>query len=219
MPPTIDADGVPALIDAVGAAGVPLTSATSHLYDVFPLVPGNPYHFAVMVVDDAGRWDMSQSQFDTRMRKLTVTIPMIHIYNDGDTNTPGAAAFSFRVSASDASGMSGHVLQEFSLPEFEIDDWSETDRPYAVGFAYAEMEPMSVPPQRPAIWVSSNAAEEDRPWGYDYAGSLRGRPLFLPAGPGEKVTNSSFTVDCPPTSDGSDLHYGIDVNYSVEYVA
>jgi hypothetical protein len=216
-PATVDNDGIPTLVDPDGASSSVLATGTSHTLDLMPLVPGNHYFFTVMVVDGVGNWEVRQSEFDTLKRKLTVKFPTIHIYNDGDPATHGEGEFWFRVSAGNDTGAL-HSLEDFHLPEMDIDDWSETDRPYAVGFAYAELEPQTIPPDQPSIWLSSWAVEYDGLDPDEGAGDLRGRQLFLPAGPGEKVTNSAFTMDCPTTTVDDDFHYGVDINYSVEYL-
>lgn len=153
----------------------------------------------------------------TLKRKITVKFSTLHIYNDGDSATVGDdAQFWFRVSAGDARPL--NTLEEFHLPEMDIDDWSETDRPYPLGFAYVEFDPQTIPPDRTAVWVSSWATEDDSPLGDDAAGSLPGLSLDLPSGPGEAVSNGIVLLDCGPTTDGSAFHHGVDVNYSVAYL-
>jgi hypothetical protein len=217
-PPTVDADGIPSLVDPDGGLAGPTGVAVNHTMDLLPLVPGNHYFFTVMVVDAQGNWEVRGSEFDTLRRKLTIKFPRVHIYNDGDSGKYGDGEFWFRVSAGNDGGAL-HALEDFHLPEMDIDDWSENGRPYPVGFAYAELEPQPIPPERPSIWVSSWAIEHDGIFDADEgAGALKGTKLGLPAGPGERVTNSSFTMDCPTTTVDDDFHYGVEVNYSVEYL-
>jgi hypothetical protein len=216
-PPDHDGDGIPVLLDPDGGLTSPPTTTSNHTLDLLPLVPGNHYFFTVMVVDAVGNWDVRESQFDTLRRKLTVKFPTIHIYNDGDSATVGEGEFWFRVSAgNDVRPL--HSLEDFYRPESDIDDWSETDRPYPLGFAYVELEPQSIPPDRASIWVSSWAIEHDGLDADEGAGSALGELLWLPAGPTEKVTNRIFTMDCPTSTVDDDFHYGVDVNYSVEYL-
>ena len=217
-PSAFDPDGIPSLVDPDGGPASPPTITTSHILDLLPLVPGNHYFFTIMVVDALGNWEIRTSEFDTLKRKLTVKFPRIHIFNDGDGGGYGEGEFWFRVSAGN-DGQAMHALEDFHLPEMDIDDWSETDRTYPVGFAYAELVPQSIPPDRPHVWISSWAMEHDGLDPDEGAGNLKGIKLALPAGPLEKVTNSTFLMDGPTTTTGDDFHYGVDVNFSVEYLA
>ena len=92
----------------------------------------------------------------------------------------------------------------FHLPTQDIDDWNETSRPYAVGFAYIGL-PQIVEPGRLEVSVESRASEDDlfgndSAWGYGV--------IPLPAGRmKESVSNQTFRIDCSPSSAGSKLHY------------
>lgn len=213
--PSLDGAGIPTLVkpDAVQAQVGNRTAL--HTFRLSPLIPGHHYFLTVMVVDATGNWEVRQFDLDTLRRQVTVQFPTIHVFNDGDPMGHGEAEFWFRVSAG-GEGRAHDTLQEFHLATMDIDDWSETDRPYQVGFAYTESQPRTVPPDRPHVWISSRATEHD---GFlepdEFAGKLDATRLPLPTGPGE-VTTGNFTMDCPNMS-GADFHYGVDVTFSVDY--
>jgi hypothetical protein len=73
-----------------------------------------------------------------------------------------------------------------------------------------------VDPRQPNIQVGSRATESDAPWGNDYAQAIP-TALPLPAGHDEDVPNASLTLDAPPSSDGSEFHYSVEVAWSVSY--
>jgi hypothetical protein len=211
-PPTFDSNALPRLTDMEGAPTAPLSTDTNHVVEINPLAPGNRYFFAVVVADAFGNWDVRQDKFTTLRRKLTVQFPTLHIYNDGDPFGHGEGEFWFRVSEG------GRSTQEFHLPTQDIDDWSETDRPYPLGFAYLGV-PKVIERGEEAVTVFSWGLEHDGFLESDEAAqSFRPAPLPLPVGQGvETVINKSFLMDCPVATSGDDFHYGVEVQWSVEY--
>jgi hypothetical protein len=184
------------------------------------LLAGNHYFFVVLVADSSGNWDLRISEFETLRRKLTVQFPTIHIYNDGDPSSSSTGKFWFRVYCRDPLTEQSTTLQEFYLPSQEIDDWSETDRPYPVGFAYIS-PPTVVTRETATVVVASRGIDEDGFLeGNEAAQSLPDAGVLpLPTGQGEEtVTDNQFRMDCPIASTGDDFHYGVDVRWSVEYV-
>jgi hypothetical protein len=217
-PPSFDSNGIPHLDTHDGEPTIPLSflpTATSHQVEIKPLFPGNHYFFVVLVTDAFGNWDFRKSEFTTMRRKITVEFPTIHIYNDGDYATVGEAEFWFRVFSGQVNNP--NVIKEFHYPQQDIDDWSETDRPYQVGFAHVgELE--VVKPREQDVGVASWGVEEDGPLEADEGATNSGEFLPLPSGKSvEKVTNSSFLMDCPTSTVDSTFHYGVDVRWSVEY--
>ena len=219
--PIRDGAGIPKLVDPDAVAPKPLTPSVSHDVELKPVVPGHHYFLTLMVVDDAGNWEVLDVEQDSLRRKMTVEFSTIHIQNDGDRDLLGAqnlgeAEFWFRVSAGD-EGQARHTLKEFHLPEMDVDDADYLGRPYSVGFAYIDLEPQTIPPGRTQIWVNSTAIEDDSPLGEEGAGFIEGRRLDLPIGPGEKVPSKVYQLHCP-TSTSDDFWYNVDVTYSVDYL-
>jgi hypothetical protein len=128
-PPSFDSNGIPRLTSHDGEPTRPLKTATIHEVEIKPLCPGNHYFFVVLVTDAFGNWDFVQREFTTLRRKITVEFPTIHIYNDGDYATVGEAEFWFWVFRGTVNNP--NLIEEFHYPQQDIDDWSETDRPYA----------------------------------------------------------------------------------------
>ncbi|KMO84351.1 hypothetical protein BST22_05230 [Mycolicibacterium chubuense] len=209
--------GIPQLVDPDAVIPAPLGPAVSHDIELKPLVPGHHYFLTAMVVDAGGNWEVLDVEQDTLKRKMTVQFPKMVVFNDGDWATTGEAEFWFDVSAGDDT-RPAQSLQLFTLPEPDLDDWGETGRPYALGYAYIENQALTVSAERTSIWVHSWAREDDDPWGDDTAGSAinRGKRLNLPDGPAEKVVSSTFTMDVPASS--GDLHYAVDVTFAVDYL-
>jgi hypothetical protein len=106
--------------------------------------------------------------------------------------------------------------QDFYLPTRDIDDFSETGRPYSLGFAYVENLFSSIPPDRTSIWVTSWAIEHDGPLEGDEGAEGRMR-LNFPDGLNENVSGRTVRMDCPVSTTGDNFHYQIDVTFSVEY--
>ena len=56
-------------------------------------MPGNAFHFTIMVVDPGGNWDVLTSSFATLGRRVTVQFPQMRILNDGDPSSVGEGEF------------------------------------------------------------------------------------------------------------------------------
>jgi hypothetical protein len=211
-------DNLPGIESTAGAVLSSLPTGTSHTFQVQPLVPGNTYNFAVVLVDGAGNWDVHTDGFTTLRRKLTVKFERIIISNDGDPARHGNAEFDFQIFAGATTVDSMHELERFHLPEMDIDDWHETGRPYNVGFAYVENEPMSIPVERPHIYLRSTGHDLDGIEGKETALSIPEYfRLPLPEGPGETETDGRMTLYCDPAG-ADDFDYDVDVHYSVQYL-
>lgn len=222
-PIAFDADGIPrphdaggivvSITDASGALVDPTVRRTEHWVRVQPLAPGNTYQLACMVIDADGNWQVDDHPFETLKRKLVVQFPSVRISNDGDPFASSAATFVFRVSAGD-EGRPRHPLQDFTQGETDIDD----GKTYPMGYAYVETEPQVIPPDRTAVWVQSWAEDIDGILEANEPAGNFGLRLPLPTGPGETVINGTTTMDCPPTADGSDFHYTVNVTFTAEYL-
>jgi hypothetical protein len=211
---TRDGIGIPTLNDPDAVLPKPLGPDLHHHFNLEPLVPGQRYFLTVMVVDAGGNWEVLDVEQTTMRRKLTVQFKQVHVYKDGDANSPGEADFWFRVYAGN-SRQELHPLEEFHTSLDPINNNGD----YSVGFSHIDTEPQTISPKRTGIWVNSNGVEHDPFWEPDdYAGGLSGtEQLSLPTGPGENVTAGSMRLDCPLQS-GYDFHYGVDVNFSVAYL-
>ena len=218
LPARVDADDLmPELVDpdAVAAASLPL--AASHSMQFAPLLAGNRYFYLILVTDVFGNWDWIQADFTTARRKVTVNFPTLRVYNDGDPMSYGEAEFWFRVALADSDAVSP-MLGEFHLPTQDVDDWAEHGRPYAVGFSFVG-QPETVTPASEVIYVQAWGKEHDGILESDEGASSESTNLPFPSGPNETVLNKMFTMDCPYSTTNDDFHFGVDVRWSVEYVA
>jgi len=213
-----DSAGIPHPVSPDGAPTIPPTLSTNHVVEIAPLFPGNHYFVSVVVTDRFGNWDAREWEFTALRRKLTVEFPTVHIYNDGDGGSYGEAAFWFRVYAGFRNNPILLQSPDFHLPTQDVDDWNETDRPYAVGFAHLG-QPQVVPPGQDRVAVASWGVEEDGIFEAD-EGAAGDSAIPLPVGrAAENVPNPiTFTMDCPVSTTDDDFHYGVDVRWSVTYV-
>lgn len=211
--PQNDSNNIPHLKDPEGNLLEPTFITQYHSVEFINLRPGNRYFFSVMVVDAFGNWETFLESFDTMRRKLTIEFTTLHIYNDGDPMGHGEGEFWFTVSEG------SEVSQEFHLPTIDIDDWSETDRPYSLGFAHIGSL-KNIAKGQESVQVMSRGVEYDGSLEADeVAGLLTGVSLPLPSGSlNETVTNNPFFLDCPVLTTDDDFHYGVDIRYSVEYL-
>jgi hypothetical protein len=213
--PVLDSNGIPLLQSPDGEPTAPLTTSNNHIVEIKPLLPGNDYFFAVVVVDAFGNWDVKQETFTTLKRKLIVQFKTLHVYNDGDPMGHGEGEFWFRVHHGPAN--QPKVIEDFHLPVMDIDDWGETDRPYGLSITHlGGFE--TVQPGEERVSVASWGLEHDGVLEADEGAGAFGTDLQLPSGRFvETVINNSMLMDCPHTTDDDDFHYGIDVFWSVEY--
>ncbi|MCK1546926.1 hypothetical protein IVB12_34640 [Bradyrhizobium sp. 179] len=214
-PPVIDADGIPHPVSPEGDPSAPfIQGMMDHKADLLPLFPGNRYFFSAVVVDSRGDWEVRQDQFTTLRRVLNVEFPTLHIFNDGDPFDHGEASFTFRVFSGPVNQPT--VIKDFDRATQDIDDWGETDRPYAMSFAHFGT-PLAVADENEmSVSVASWGVEHDGFLEEDEAASNWGTRLPLPVGRNENVVQTTFLMDCP-TSNG-DFHYGVNVRWSVSYV-
>ncbi|RJK96367.1 hypothetical protein [Vallicoccus soli] len=215
VPPVLGPAGFPVLTAVAEARATRDGTGTLHELVLLPLLPGQHRFCTVVVADDAGDWDVLVTELDTLRRQLTVEFPTLHVYDDGDPGGYGEASFTFQVLHRRAPDPV--LLQEFHRPTADIDDWGETARPYALGFAHVG-QPQRVRDGEQHVWVASRGLEEDGFLEPDEAAGSWGVRLPLPSGPWEEVTGAQMRLDCPPSSDGSSFHYGVDVRWSVAYV-
>jgi hypothetical protein len=223
-PMRLDSNGIPRLPNPDGVPSKPpsLVAFTQHEVELVALLPGNHYFFLAMVTDErTGNWDVLLTEFDTLKRKLTVQFPRIVVRNDGDDAAFSEADvwFSVRQGSDPTQAIK---LDEFHLHFPYLDDWSNTGRPYSVGFAHIGV-PASVQPGQEKVYVASWGVEDDPVW--DERAGLQdfGRELPLPVGRFETVSNGALTIGCYPRRDlpgGSQatFHYDADVLFSVDYV-
>jgi hypothetical protein len=216
--PVRDNAGIPHLVDPDGSPTLPLTLSTSHAVEIGPLFPGNHYFAVTLVTDRLGNWEVVQAAFTALRRKLTVEFPTVHIYNDGDGGGYGEAGFWFRLYSGPRNGPILLQQPDFHLPTQDVDDWSETDRPYPVGFAHVG-QPQVVPPGESRVAVASWGVEDDGAFDSD-EGAAGDQTIPLPKGRfAENVVSPlTFTMDCPVSTTGDDFRYGVDVRWSVTYV-
>jgi hypothetical protein len=215
--PVLDGNGIPQLASPDGGLVTPFDFSNNHIVTVQPLLAGNHYFFVAVLADLHGNWQAITREFDTLRRQFTVQFPTIHIFNDGDSWGHGEGEFWFRV-MSGTTPTQPSVIQDFHLPTMDIDDWSETDRPYSVGFAHVGL-PETVHDGEQNVWVDSWSVEHDGIFESDEGAQARAALLVMPAGPiVEMVPNAGFLLDCPTSTDGDDYHYGVDIVWSVDYV-
>ncbi|MRG55284.1 hypothetical protein GF108_06765 [Phyllobacterium sp. SYP-B3895] len=195
---------------------------TNHVMEFPGLLPGQNYFFAFLVMDPSGQWEVYQGKthpyfFTTLRRQLSVEFSTIHVYNDGDWATTGEARIQM--------GVIGATKPDprYEWSNDELDDWGETDRPYALGYRYdgrpetVEREPPESLFEALRVDVWSNGKENDFVLLDDLAMSGR-QSLPLPIGRGESIANQTCLLDCPGAYAGDIFHYGIDVIWSVTYV-
>ena len=211
-----DADGLPKFDNAEGVTSQTHHPSTGNDLLVMPLLPGNDYECKAVVVDDFGNWDIMTSNFKTQHRKITVQFTTLHIYNDSDPGAHGEAVFNFGVYYGETPS-SLKKIEEFFLPKMDIDDWSKTDRPYQLGFAHIGDFLAAKDDTERNIFVRSTGVEDDGPFDSDEGAWSTGGAITFPIGFDEDVPSRHFRLDAPPSTDGSDFHYGVDVVWSVEY--
>lgn len=209
-----DGDGLPKFDDAEGVTWDMHHPSSGHSIFVMPLLPGNDYVLQAVVVDDFGNWEVFRSDFRTQSRKVTVQFQTLHIYNDSDPGGEGEAEFNFSLFVGYPPG-NLRLVEQFNRPEADIDDWGRTDRPYHLGFAHIG-DFVSVPEAERDLFVRSTGLEFDG-FDPDEGAWSKGGLIVLPYGLDEQVVNRRFLLNCPPSTNGSDFHYGVDIIWSVEY--
>jgi hypothetical protein len=211
--PVFDVNGIPRLTKTEGMTTTPLALSNDHQHEITPVVPGHHYFFVAVVTDTSGNWSFVLEEFDTKLRKVTVSFTEMIIFDDGDDLNTGEGEFWFDVYDAKTLAVSFHQ------PTMTIDDWSGTGRPYALSFAPQVIGPKAVDPSKAWIGVYSHAVEHDGWFEVDDKAATLFGPRDLPIPHGrftEEVANQIMFVDCPSTS-GS-LHYSVKTEFSVTYV-
>jgi hypothetical protein len=216
-PPTMAA-GFPISGEPDGTTpGGSYTLDTDHNFSSKQLLAGRDHTFLVVVIDANGHWDFRATSFTTKRRKITVQFETLHVFNDSDENTVGDdAEFTFGVSFWNDDPTKRDLVEAFTRPGSDIDDWSETDRPYKLGYAHVGQFEAVQEGQR-FVFVWSKGDEDDSEFFMPDTDWARSRATILdfPSGQGENVSNEQFQLDCPAGK--GDLHYGVDIVWSVEY--
>jgi hypothetical protein len=214
FPPKIDSLGIPHPVKPDGEPTSPLVVSNDHKVQIKPILPGNTYFFSAVVMDAKGNWDIRQESFTSLRRAFTVLFPMIHIFNDGDPFSHGEGEFWFRVYFGPQN--MPKVIEDFHQSTMDIDDWSETSRPYNMSFVHTGA-PLAVKETEVNVSVSAWGLEHDGVFESDEACWSKDVVLPFPAGMFIENSSGSFTMDCPSVTD-DDFHYGTDVVWSVHYV-
>lgn len=83
-PPVIDPDGFQSLPAVLGDAfsGVRRQFHTLEVAST-ALLPGNPFHALLFVIDAEGHWQMNHYPFTTKQRRVEVDFVQLHVINDG----------------------------------------------------------------------------------------------------------------------------------------
>jgi hypothetical protein len=212
-PPTLDANGIPRPDHPDGTVFPGLALAMDHIHQIGVLFPGNDYFLSVVVVDATGNWDVRQRQFTALRRSIQIKFPKITVLNDGDPFDDGEGDFLFRVFN---PSIGGGIIEDFQTSTIDIDDWSETGRPYVMGFVHMGV-PLVVSPETFEVSVSSFGTEHDGFLESDEYARNWGVVLPFPTGQFVENANGKFVMDCPIQSD-DDFHYNVDVEWSVTYV-
>ena len=212
-PPVVGANGLPFIQSPVGNLVKYGVSADGQLHDFefSSLLPGTPHFLLVILMDNQGRWDTRTVEIVTKRRKLTVKFPEIVVFNDGDWATTGEAQFTFSVGF--VVNRNFTAFETFNWSHNDLDDWSETGRPYALGFVHLGT-PQVVQIPTEVVWLQSTASEDDSTE-TDRAGGRK--RLFFPGGRNnETVTNDPVSFKCSPSE--GDLEYDVKAVVTVEYV-
>lgn len=117
-PPTFDAEEFGSFKSVLGD-DTDEVLATSHALEVASeaLLPGNPFHALLLVVDGEGNWQMEHHAFTTKRRRVTIGFEELHVINDGAEGN-NEARFTNWI-------LQGNRIQSVcNVPEQEI-----TDRP------------------------------------------------------------------------------------------
>jgi hypothetical protein len=212
--PTIDSLGIPHPVKPDGEPTSPLVLSNDHKIQIKPILPGNNYFFSAVVIDAKGNWDIRQETFTSLRRAFTVSFPTIHIFNDGDPFGHGEGEFWFRIYFGPHN--MPIKIEDFHRSTMDIDDWSETSRPYSMSFIH-NGTPLTVKENEVNVSVSAWGLEHDGIFESDEACWSNDVILPFPAGRFIENASGSFTMDCPSVTN-DDFHYGADVVWSVQYV-
>jgi hypothetical protein len=234
-PPITDIEGVqffPEVVDTVSSG-----LSTSHDLEVASpaLLPGNPFHALLRVVDQDGNWQIRHEQFETKRRRVTVQLRELHIVNDG---APGNNTASFRIWVLQGTKLRAQCV----LPEREI---SDSPSPGSESQEFIQLGPNCPPPVvlGPEVVTDDNnlvsiltrgvasvtvgsdnvsgnflpTAPSARAEPDDFSGYMFGRGFNFPIGRArEKVENRRFVVRANPLTD-HEFVYDVEARISVDY--
>jgi hypothetical protein len=238
--PVTDGEGFmsfdPASVLAVHTDSVP---SRSHGLEVASeaMLPGNPFHALLLVIDGDGNWQVEYRQFTTRKRRVKVVFDEIHVINDGG-NGHNHAHFTHWILQGD------RLRNTCAVPETEI-----TDRP-SPGEEHMEHVPLGFHCGLPVTLGPEKITEDNQrlailtrgvapdPFGAEKAGNFLSGPPPNP--PSDKFTGSNlasdavfqfpigsrrervddepFEVIARPFTTGDELMYSVQVTISVGYV-
>lgn len=188
--------------------------SAGHNMLLMPLMAGNDYECRAVVVDEFGNWDVMVSGFRTESRKILIRFTTLHVYNDSDPGAEGEADFNFAVNFGTPPGPVD-LIEEFTKSIDPLDNFGKTDRPYHLGFAHVG-DYVTVNDGQVDVYVRSTGVEDDGPFDSDEGAWSRGGRIVFPVGFNEDAMGS-FRLDAPPSTNGSDFHYGVDVVWVVDY--
>lgn len=217
--PELDPFGLPRLPERQGPISPP-SFTTDHRSEFTPLLAGHHFFFAAIVVDAFGNWDQRVMQLDTLKRTVTIDFPEVIVNNDGDESSVGEAEFWFKIIEGGTP-----AIVEFNRPTQDVDDWSETGRPYALAFPDGKPFHHVIGP-KPAVkgqdWISvliHGTEYDDWPEEDEKAGGPFAQRLTIPSGRFvEAVSNQVFWVRCG-TGGINDFNFSAKVVFSVSYSA
>lgn len=225
-PPVLDADGYPSFANPVGAPTAPVspTPATVNAFEVTPLLPGQLYFAALVVMDGFGNWQVVQDSFVTLRRRLIIALASLHIYADGDDGS-GEAAFWHTIGVGDPAN-GGRTLES----HHQVIDPLYAGEPgahsgiYPVGLVHVG-ELSAVAPGEQNVFVRSRGTEFEGPFeANDHADSLGGLPrrgiVQLPVGSIDESSPIVFMLNCPQVNvQGDDFRYGVLTSVLATYAA
>jgi hypothetical protein len=230
--PSTDSEGVLSF-DSILASDTDGTLRQTHSLEVASqdLLPGNPFHALLLVLDAEGNWQIEHHRFTTRKRRVKVGFDEVHVINDG---APGhnEARFSHWI-------LQGNRLRSLCMvPEQEI-----TDRPSPGegSMEHIPLGPICGPPmffgpekitsanRRMAILTRGVAGGDKsgnflpgpapNPPSDEFSGTIFQKALFtFPIGSrDEAVDEQPFQVVAHPFVEGNEFMYSVRVFVSVDY--
>ncbi len=181
-----------------------------------PLLPGNRYFATMLLVDRDGYWtELPVADFVTKLRRIDIRFPKVHIVNDGDPGGTGEAEFAFRLFEG-AEGGPMHQLVGLQYGDdddpIDVTDNQDITNP----FSPVTIGPRGVTPQTKDMKVVVSGTEYDGVGEDDeYARSENSLPL--PAGRrDETVSNWNLPYTAEPWS--GNFKYTLWLSFDATYV-